>query len=252
MFDNADYFKAWVTILMEVNHEKKGFVFNGTPVICDRGQSAYSLNNWSKMFGKGWTVQKVRTFFKHLANDGMIIVEEVKRITTKLSVCNYDTYQNQQQTDNKLITNRQQTDNKPLTTTKELKNERMKEDIPQGKPVVEDKFSEWDFKVAERYHEKICNIHSSIPSLKKADLKKWADTIRLLREQDGHDKDIIGQCLKFALQDEFWSKQAQSLKAIRGKGQNGLSKFENILTKMNNQTTDNLNVVDPLDPRNFS
>ncbi len=121
VFDNDQYFKAWVTILMEVNHEKKGFVFSGTPIICERGQSAYSIINWCKMFGKGWSVQKVRTFFKHLVNDGMIIVEEVKRITTKLTVCNYDTYQSQQQTDNKPITNIQQTDNKPLTTTKELK-----------------------------------------------------------------------------------------------------------------------------------
>jgi len=153
VFDNDQYFKAWVVILMEVNHEKKGFVFSGTPVICNRGQSAYSIKNWCKMFGKGWSVQKVRTFFKHLTNDGMIIVEEVKRITTKITVCNYDTYQSQQQTANKPITNVQQTDNKPLTTTKELKSLELKNNtddlFPQeitnvDKKSKNDIYTNWD------------------------------------------------------------------------------------------------------------
>jgi hypothetical protein len=116
---------------MEVNHEKKGFVINKTPIICDRGQSVYSLKNWGKLFGKRWTIQRVRTFFKHLSEDNMIIIEEVKRISTKLTVCNYDTYQSQQHSDNTVITNRQQTDNKLTTTTKELKKERIKEYIPE-------------------------------------------------------------------------------------------------------------------------
>lgn len=122
VFDNADYFKAWITILIEVNHAKKGVVIKGTPINCERGQCAYSIKTWSEKFGKGWTSQKVRTFFKHLVNDNMILVQEIVKITTKLSVCNYDTYQSNQQTDVKQITNGCKTPNNLLTTIEEPKN----------------------------------------------------------------------------------------------------------------------------------
>ncbi len=145
MFDNADYFKAWVTILIEVNHTKRGVVIKGTPISCDRGQCAYSIKTWVGKFGKGWTTQKVRTFFKHLVNDGMILVEEVHKITTKLSVCNYDTYQSQQQTDNKQITNRQQTDNKQTTTIEEPKNlEPKKKDVKEKPSAIINPYKKWN------------------------------------------------------------------------------------------------------------
>lgn len=108
IFDNAEYFKAWITILMEVNFKDSKMLIEGELIECKRGQSLHSLAGWAKSFGNGWTVQKVRTFFKLLESDGNINTEGLRK-TTRLTVCNYSTYQDIQQADN-TESNRQPTD----------------------------------------------------------------------------------------------------------------------------------------------
>ena len=126
IFNNEAYFKAWITMIMTVNHETKKVLIDNELIQCERGQSLKSLNSWVDTFGKNWSIQKVRTFFKLLNDDGMIIIEGMRK-TTKITICNYYKYQNIQQTDNTQITHRQQTDNTQITTNKndkELKNEK--------------------------------------------------------------------------------------------------------------------------------
>jgi DNA replication protein DnaD len=100
-------FKAWITILFTVNHLDKKVLIQGELLECKRGQSLLSLAGWAKIFGKKWTIQRVRTFFKLLEKDGMITINGLRK-TTRLTVCNYDNYQKQQQTDNIQRTSRQQ------------------------------------------------------------------------------------------------------------------------------------------------
>ena len=61
IWNNAEYLKAWIAILMSVNHDSKKVLIHGELFDCDRGQSLMSLQNWVKVFGKNWTLQKVRT-----------------------------------------------------------------------------------------------------------------------------------------------------------------------------------------------
>lgn len=115
IFDDDSKFKAWVTMLLEVNHTGTKVLIDGELIECNRGQSVLSLQNWAKKFGGNWTRQKVRTFFSLLENDSMINTEGLRK-TTRLTICNYDSYQNSQPTDNPQITNRQPTDNQQITT----------------------------------------------------------------------------------------------------------------------------------------
>lgn len=123
IWDDPVYFRAWITILLSVNHEDKTAIIEKELIECKRGQCLYSLNGWAKAFGKGWTIQKTRTFFNLLQNDKMIVTEGLRK-TTRLTVCNYENYQNGQQADNNLTTDRQQPDNIQITTTKEYKNDK--------------------------------------------------------------------------------------------------------------------------------
>lgn len=107
IWDDPQYFKAWITILFTVNHADKKVLIQGELLECKRGQSLISLAGWGKIFGKKWTIQRVRTFFKLLEKDGMIIINGLRK-TTRLTVCNYAKYQKQQQTDNMQRTSRQQ------------------------------------------------------------------------------------------------------------------------------------------------
>lgn len=121
---NAEYYAAFIDMLMLCNHKDTKVLINGELIDCMRGQSLRSLESWSYDFGKWWTIQKVRTFFRLLERDGMCEVEGLKK-TTRLTICNYDTYQNDQQADNKQTTRRQHADNNKQEC-KECKNEKKK------------------------------------------------------------------------------------------------------------------------------
>lgn len=121
VFKNADYFKAWVVIISEVNHQSSKVLIEGELIECKRGQSVNSLATWVSILGNDWTIQKLRTFLKLLEKDGMINTEGLRK-TTRLTVCNYDSYQSEQQADNKQTTSRQQGDNTQLTTNNNVKN----------------------------------------------------------------------------------------------------------------------------------
>ncbi len=145
VFKNADYFKAWVVIISEVNHQASKVLIEGELIECKRGQSINSLSTWVSILGNDWTIQKLRTFLKLLEKDGMINTEGLRK-TTRLTVCNYDSYQSEQQADNKQTTNSQHTANTQLTTNKNVKNEKekksvipdLKEFVDYGISVVED------------------------------------------------------------------------------------------------------------------
>jgi len=132
VYDNPEYLKAWITILLEVNHADTKTLIGGFLLECRRGEKLYSMETWARTFGKGWTRQKVRTFFSLLQKEKMINhFSEYK--TTRLTVCNYDTYQIQQPADNQQnnheITSKQPADNQQITTIEEVK-EREEEKEP--------------------------------------------------------------------------------------------------------------------------
>ena len=123
IFQKPEYLHAWITILLKVNHSDKKVLIQGELIECGRGQSLNSLATWTGLFGRGWTIQKTRTFFKLLKNDNMINIEGLRK-TTRLTVCNYDSYQDEQHTNNTQTTRKQHTDNTQITTNKNDKNDK--------------------------------------------------------------------------------------------------------------------------------
>lgn len=156
IWDDPVYLKAWLGILLTVNHEDKKILIQGELIECKRGQSILSLAGWVKCFGKKWTMQRIRTFFELLKRDQMIITEGLRK-TTRLTVCNYDNYQFEQQAKNKQRTSRQHPDN-ILTTTNKNEEELIKNEKNEKKFIapalleVESYFEEKGYKkeVAKR------------------------------------------------------------------------------------------------------
>ena len=145
VWDNPDYLKAWIAILITVNHEENKVVIHGELFNCGRGESLLSLANWTKTFGSGWSIQRTRTFFNLLEKDEMINTKGCRK-TTRLKVCNYESYQEVQQTNNIQTTDKQQTNNKQITTNKNDKNEKKNNrDIQQAENLNESyvKFNYW-------------------------------------------------------------------------------------------------------------
>lgn len=90
IWQDPNKLRWWLDILMSVNHEDTKVNVGFQLFECKRGQSIMSLQSWAKR----WEVSKdtVRNFFVLLAKDKMIHTENLSK-TTRLTVCNYDTYQ---------------------------------------------------------------------------------------------------------------------------------------------------------------
>ncbi|MCP4651270.1 MAG: hypothetical protein GY853_14475 [PVC group bacterium] len=122
--NNAEYFKAWMLILMRVNYTDKNVLIGNSVIECKRGESLNSYDTWAKIFGvKNWNVSKVRRFFDLLEKDSMIVRKRVPN-TTHLRVVNYSTYQDEQQADDTQMTGKRQADDTQMTPTKERKKEK--------------------------------------------------------------------------------------------------------------------------------
>lgn len=90
--------EAWIDILMEVQHDHKQskIMIKNTLITCDRGQSVKSLTTWADRWN--WSKSAVRRFLELLKTEGMIRTESVTK-STRLSVCNYNTYQQRRTAD---------------------------------------------------------------------------------------------------------------------------------------------------------
>ena len=95
IFSNSNYFKAWIQMIFAVNHTDNKELIKNELVECKRGQSLLSVESWVEIFSDNWTYKKVRIFFELLEKEKMIKLERL-RYTTKLTIINYDTYQNSQ------------------------------------------------------------------------------------------------------------------------------------------------------------
>jgi hypothetical protein len=109
VWGNAEYLKWWLDILMQVNFKDASVLIKGQLVICKRGQSIKSLETWAQR----WRVDvgRVRHFFGLLVSDQMIGRENLFNKTTRITVCNYDSYNDLKQAENKLKTSLPTPDN---------------------------------------------------------------------------------------------------------------------------------------------
>ena len=125
VFENPEHLKAWLTIIMEVNHTDHKVAIGGKLFECKRGESLKSLDTWARLFGKSWNKSKVRRFFKLLETDSMLVTKNESK-TTRLTVCNYCKYQSERNADEtqvKRTRNGSETQVTPNNNDKKVKNE---------------------------------------------------------------------------------------------------------------------------------
>ena len=88
--------QAWVDLLLHTNHKDGHVVIRGNVVQVKRGQIAWSILTMSKRWG--WDRGRATRFIKNLKKMGMI-EQQSDHLTTVITICNYDTFQeNKQQT----------------------------------------------------------------------------------------------------------------------------------------------------------
>jgi uncharacterized phage protein (TIGR02220 family) len=90
IWQNSDYLKWWLDMLIEVNHTPSKVNIKNIIYECNRGEKLYSLDTWAKRWNTNKS--KVRRFFELLQDEGMIVVKSETQ-TTRVTICNYDSYQ---------------------------------------------------------------------------------------------------------------------------------------------------------------
>lgn len=109
MVDNSLYpknrpftqFEAWLDLLIIVNHSDVEIILGNEIYHCKRGQSIRSNDTYQKRWN--WSRQQVRSFL-NLLEKLLMIEQKTTTKTTILTICNYETYQGEQPTDNQRIT----------------------------------------------------------------------------------------------------------------------------------------------------
>ena len=96
VYDNAEYLKAWIHLLIMANHKTKKWLVDENLVLIKRGQIITSMVQLGQEFK--WSRNKVRHFLNLLEKDAMVN-RNSNHNYTQLTICNYDTYQDQRTTE---------------------------------------------------------------------------------------------------------------------------------------------------------
>jgi DNA replication protein DnaD len=105
-----------------VNHSEQKVNLKGTVLTCKRGQTLCSLDTLAKRWN--CDKSKVRRFLKLLESDSMIELKS-EHITTRLTICKYDTYQGERNADETQVKHKRNASETQMTPNKNDKNERM-------------------------------------------------------------------------------------------------------------------------------
>lgn len=90
IWKDANKFKWWIDILLTVNTKEAKVAIGNEVFICKRGESLLSIQSWATR----WGVSKdaARNFMTLLEKDNMIVRVSLGK-STRLTVCNYESYQ---------------------------------------------------------------------------------------------------------------------------------------------------------------
>lgn len=206
------YGQSWIDILLECNHKENKFLIKDKLLTARRGESLHSLKTWSKRWG--WTISKVRRFLLLLQNDSMIVLKS-ETVTTRVSVCNYNSYQELRNASETQVKRKRNASETQVKTNNNVNNEIKKEYSATIQEIV-----------ANFYSTKQLNYKLAIKPNNKVVLES-CDTIDKLNRIDGVPFDVINTVLMRSIKDEFWSTKIISLVGLRKRSKNGLLKFEN-------------------------
>lgn len=92
IWSDPDYLRAWVDLLMMVNHEDKQILFNKKLITVKRGSRITSIRKLAERWG--WSRGRVSRFLDMLEQDHMIATRRTTQ-KTLINVINYSFYQSE-------------------------------------------------------------------------------------------------------------------------------------------------------------
>lgn len=205
IFQEPDFLKIWLTMLMDAKYVRCKEMVNGVLVTVERGQLVFGLDQWETTHKI--SKSKLRRLLKMLENDGMINRQKTNKYSL-ITIINYESYQSG---DSQTASKAQANGTLEAPQTAAYKESKQGEEGKQGTSAIADPD---DIRLAEYI---FAGVKSAAPKTKEPDLNKWADTIRLMRERDGHNRREIAEVFRFANNDDFWRVNILSPAKLREK-----------------------------------
>lgn len=192
IFEDAEDLKAWLVILLEVNHSAKKVKIGRRVLDCNRGEALYSYDTWATKFGKGWNKSRVRRYLSLLQNEKMIELKNDTQ-TTRLTVVNYNAFHdngNEIETSLTRDRNEIETSLTPTKECKELKNEK-KEPKTMGRfspPSLDEVIAYCEERNRGVDAERWYNFYTSKGwMVGKNKMKDWRAAVRTWEQKDAFD-----------------------------------------------------------------
>lgn len=206
IFSDPWKFRSWIDLLLLVNHKESKANIKGKILTCKRGETLCSLDTLSKR----WKVEKskVRRFLKLLESDHMIDTVS-EQVTTRITICNYDSYQ-QEENANETQTKRKRNGSEThLTPNKNDKNEKN-----NNIPTIE---------------EFICYAIEKKPNVNTEDVRlkfhAWNDNDWV----DGNGSKILNWKSKLSNSIKYFREQIPNIKSMDDQ------LYENVMRQINKQ-----------------
>jgi hypothetical protein len=199
--------QAWVDLIMLANHKDGYFKVRGNRVVIQRGQLGWSVLSLSRRWM--WSRGKAQRFLDHLETVQQI-EQQKSRLTTIISIVNYDEYQVSDTTER--ATDGQQTD-------------------------INKKYSIESIDNFTTYYNRLLSFFpSKFRPKNKSQQNAWIETLDKLVRIDGLDTDTIEKIIKWARADEFWEKNFMTLIKLRQKNKEQIPYWTVFQAKMESST----------------
>lgn len=213
-FDQPDKALAWIFLFSNANHAPGEILIKGRVKKIGRGQIAMSQLSLQKKFK--WSQNKLKRYLRLLENKGMIEYK-TDDLTTLITICNYDSYQGNDDEDERphgrpverpheRATDDQSNDKQECNKNKNVKTKEVK---PLVKRFTNDhlEFSKGMFSMILKVAEKT----------KEPNFDKWADQIRLMNDVDKLELSEMAEVFRWCNKDSFWKTNILSPTKLREK-----------------------------------
>ena len=214
IWDDPEKLRAWIDILLMVNHEDKQIPFDGHIITIHKGQRLTSLQKLSERWG--WSRNRVDRFLRLLDEAGMVTTNRTPNGTV-LTVVNWAFYQSKRDTNGATNEATNGTANGATNgatvgaQTRMNKNDKEGEEVCVYTPTPNPSLEEIKAYCLERGFthvnaEKFWNYYDSKNWMEGGQVIKWKQRLAYWEAKDIASGEKKAGKKKAALDDDFWNE----------------------------------------------
>lgn len=193
------YLKLWIYCLMKATHKEREILVGSQVIKLNPGEFVTGRTSLADDLNSGMKPKQKQseiTWWRYLNNLESFQMLNIKK-TNKYSVVSIVKWCEYQETEQQMNINGTSIEHQ-LNTNKNVKNDKKKE------PSQKFKYESSDMELAQLLFNYIQDNSEKAYHLKNSNMESWANTIRLMREQDKRNYDQIKYLIDWSQKHEFW------------------------------------------------